>query len=178
MSSTTHMTAVGVRFVDVASQARTYTTIGSPVGELTLVGAAEVVSGLYMTQYLSLSARGQDWREDADTLPEARRQLEEYFAGERTSFDLALSVKGTQFQKQVWQQLLEIPYGETISYGQLADAVGAPRAFRAAGSANGRNQISVIIPCHRVIATGGKLGGYGGGLANKQFLLDLERRHR
>jgi len=102
-------------------------------------------------------------------------QLESYFAGERRHFDLPLDLRGTPFQKTVWGELLRIPYGETISYGQLATRIGNPAASRAVGSANGRNPISVIVPCHRVIGSGGKLTGYAGGLNCKNFLLQLER---
>jgi methylated-DNA-[protein]-cysteine S-methyltransferase len=102
-------------------------------------------------------------------------QLESYFAGERRHFDLPLDLRGTPFQKSVWRELTRIPYGETISYGQLATRIGNPAASRAVGAANGRNPISVIVPCHRVIGAGGKLTGYAGGLNCKNFLLQLER---
>jgi methylated-DNA-[protein]-cysteine S-methyltransferase len=105
---------------------------------------------------------------------EAARQLAEYFARTRRTFDLQLDLRGTPFQLQVWNGLLRIPYGETRSYGQLAATLGHPGAPRALGAANGANPVSIIVPCHRVIAAGGGLGGYGGGLERKRFLLDLE----
>ncbi len=103
---------------------------------------------------------------------------DEYFAGGRKDFDLPLCPRGTEFQKKVWSALREIPYGETRAYGEIAAAVGNPKAARAVGMANNRNPISVIVPCHRVIGSDGKLVGYGGGLDIKEFLLDLEREHR
>jgi methylated-DNA-[protein]-cysteine S-methyltransferase len=116
-------------------------------------------------------------RDDADpVLVEAARQLEQYFAGTRTRFELPLALEGTPFQRRVWDALLEIPYGATCSYAELARRIGSPAAVRAAGSANGANPIAIVVPCHRVIASGGGLGGYGGGLDRKQFLLALERQ--
>ncbi len=106
------------------------------------------------------------------------RQIEEFFAGERHTFDFPLAPKGTEFQKRVWAELLRIPFGETISYGELARRVGNPAASRAVGSANGKNPISLIVPCHRVIGSNGKLTGYGGGLELKEKLLDWERSVR
>jgi methylated-DNA-[protein]-cysteine S-methyltransferase len=114
--------------------------------------------------------------DDHPVLAEAARQLHEYFAGVRTRFDLPLALQGTPFQRRVWDALLEIPYGTTCSYAELARGIGAPKAVRAAGSANGANPIPIVVPCHRVIASGGGLGGYGGGLDRKQFLLALERQ--
>ena len=119
-------------------------------------------------------ARPADAVRDAAPLRAARRELEEYFAGERREFSLALEPAGTPFQMRVWQALRAIPYGETISYLELARRVESPRAFRAVGQANGHNPISIIVPCHRVIAADGSLGGYGGGLERKRFLLALE----
>jgi AraC family transcriptional regulator of adaptative response/methylated-DNA-[protein]-cysteine methyltransferase len=106
----------------------------------------------------------------------ARTQLAEYFRGERRDFDLPLDIRGTPFQEQVWRALLEIPYGQTWSYRDLAKRIGTPTATRAVGTANGRNRLAIVIPCHRVVNADGKLGGYGGGLWRKQYLLDLERR--
>jgi methylated-DNA-[protein]-cysteine S-methyltransferase len=110
-------------------------------------------------------------------LKRAAEQLRAYFAGELQSFDLPLDMQGTAFQKSVWQQLLEIPYGETRSYSFVARALGAPKAVRAVGAANGRNPMAIVVPCHRVIGAHGSLVGYGGGLEVKQFLLDLEARY-
>ncbi len=113
---------------------------------------------------------------DAAVLAEAARQLAEYFDGQRQDFDLPLALDGTAFQRRVWDALLGIGYGETVSYGQLADQIGRPTAARAVGLANGRNPVSIIVPCHRVVGSDGSLTGYGGGLDNKQRLLELERR--
>ncbi|HZN88571.1 MAG TPA: methylated-DNA--[protein]-cysteine S-methyltransferase [Thermoleophilaceae bacterium] len=109
-------------------------------------------------------------------LADTRRQLSEYFAGERTTFELPLSAGGTPFQQRVWRALAEIPYGETVSYGELAAAIGAPGAARAVGLANGRNPIPIVVPCHRVVGSDGRLTGYGGGLERKRVLLALEQR--
>jgi AraC family transcriptional regulator of adaptative response/methylated-DNA-[protein]-cysteine methyltransferase len=109
-------------------------------------------------------------------IDQARHELEEYFAGARTGFAVPLDVRGTEFQEQVWRELLRIPYGATISYEELAGRIGRARAQRAVGLANGRNRIPIIIPCHRVIQKNGQLRGYGGGLWRKQFLLDLEMK--
>lgn len=116
--------------------------------------------------------------EETPLIAQCRQQLDEYFAGKRKSFDLPLCPKGTEFQKKVWAALCEIPYGETRTYGEIAAAVGNPKAARAVGMANNRNPISVLVPCHRVIGSGGKLVGYGGGLDKKRFLLDLEQKYR
>lgn len=116
--------------------------------------------------------------EETPLIAQCRQQLDEYFAGKRKSFDLPLCPKGTEFQKKVWASLCKIPYGETRTYGEIAAAVGNPKAARAVGMANNRNPISVLVPCHRVIGSGGKLVGYGGGLDKKRFLLDLEQKHR
>ena len=108
----------------------------------------------------------------------AKTELTEYFAGQRKSFDLPLEPKGTAFQQSVWRALCEIPYGETVSYGQIAERIGNKKACRAVGMANNRNPIAIIIPCHRVIGAGGKLTGYAGGLDKKEFLLELEAQRR
>jgi methylated-DNA-[protein]-cysteine S-methyltransferase len=113
---------------------------------------------------------------DAAVLAEAAGQLAEYFDGQRQDFDLPLALDGTAFQRRVWHALLSIGYGETVSYGQLAGQIGRPTAARAVGLANGRNPVSIIVPCHRVVGSDGNLTGYGGGLDNKQRLLELERR--
>lgn len=115
------------------------------------------------------------WEEDADGLSEMTRQLDEYFAGGRTEFDLELTPRGTPFQLEVWRQLCLIPYGETISYGELAKRVNRPGAARAVGTANGQNPIAIIVPCHRVIGADGSLTGFGGGLPWKRWLLNREQ---
>ena len=148
-----------------------WTTMKSPVGTITLVADEEGLRGLW----LSGRERSMAGRRDDKALASVRAQLDEYFAGERADFDIPLSMHGTPFQLTVWDALRKIPYGETASYGEIAANIGQPGAARAVGSANGRNPVAIIVPCHRVIASGGKLGGYGGGLDRKQFLLDLER---
>lgn len=156
---------------------RTHTVMDSPIGPMTLTADDGRLSGLYMevSRYpLDPAERGE--RDDA-VLADAVGQLEEYFAGERTEFDLELSLAGTPFQQRAWKALQDIPYGETESYGELALRIGSPvSASRAVGLANGRNPVSIVVPCHRVIGSGGKLVGYGGGLERKQFLLDFEQR--
>jgi O-6-methylguanine DNA methyltransferase len=109
-------------------------------------------------------------------LDQLRAELADYFAGALSRFTVPLVIRGTPFQEAVWQELLRIPFGATCSYADVARAIGAPRASRAVGAANGQNRICILIPCHRVIASGGSIGGYGGGLDRKRFLLDLERR--
>jgi methylated-DNA-[protein]-cysteine S-methyltransferase len=112
---------------------------------------------------------------DDEAFAAAREQLAAYFAGERTDFDLPVTATGTPFQHEVWQALTEIPYGTTWSYGELARHIGKPAAVRAVGLANGRNHVSIVVPCHRVVGANGSLTGYGGGIERKRFLLDLER---
>jgi methylated-DNA-[protein]-cysteine S-methyltransferase len=151
-----------------------HTIVQSPIGELLLIGDGEALRGLYM-QEGKRPMRVQDfWRSAEEPFAEARTQLGQYFAGERTEFDLALDPVGSPFQRRVWRGLEAIPYGETLSYGELARRIDAPGEARAVGAANGRNPISVVIPCHRVIGADGSLTGYGGGLERKRFLLELE----
>jgi methylated-DNA-[protein]-cysteine S-methyltransferase len=151
-----------------------YTTVDSPIGELTLVGDEDGLAGLYMEVHRHGPARDPAWRRDHAPLAQAADQLEQYFAGERTEFDLPLAPRGTDFQLRVWQLLREIPYGETTTYGTLADRLGNPRTVRAVGLANGRNPISIVVPCHRVIGADGSLVGFGGGLERKRALLAHE----
>ena len=151
-----------------------YVDIDSPVGPLRLVADD---GGLRRIDFLKTKVKvDASWREDAAALKETLHQLRLYFAGELEEFDLVLAPEGTSFQLGVWHQLCKIPYGETISYGELAKRVGNPKASRAVGLANGSNPIPIIIPCHRVIGSNGKLTGYGGGLPIKEKLLALERR--
>lgn len=152
-----------------------YRTIDSPIGPLTLAGFGDVLTNLRMVDQTYEPNRA-DWIPDDRALPEAVEQLGAYFAGERTDFDIELSMAGTEFQRRVWQALTTIPYGETRSYGEIAEQVGAPGAARAVGLANGRNPIAIIVPCHRVIGASGSLTGYGGGLDRKRSLLELEKR--
>ncbi|MEX0834967.1 MAG: methylated-DNA--[protein]-cysteine S-methyltransferase [Nitriliruptor sp.] len=157
---------------------RVHTTIESPIGPLRLVATERVLSGLYMDAQRHLPDEASFGRPDPAPFADAALQLTEYFAGERTRFDLPLHLDGTDFQRRVWGALCDIPYGQTWSYGQLAEHIGSPGASRAVGLANGRNPISVIVPCHRVVGADGKLTGYGGGVERKQLLLDLERDRR
>ncbi|USQ76725.1 methylated-DNA--[protein]-cysteine S-methyltransferase [Ornithinimicrobium cryptoxanthini] len=158
-----------------------HSTTESPIGTLTLVTDGDALTGLYMESHRH-APDPQSWgpsRAPAESAPVVRAaisQLSAYFRGELTHFDLALAPSGTLFQKQVWEQLLRIPYGETASYGELAALLGNPGASRAVGLANGRNPISIIVPCHRVVGAAGQLTGYGGGLERKQVLLALEQR--
>lgn len=146
----------------------------SPVGALTLVSDGAALAGVYFESQKHgappAGPRGTD-----KIIDTARKQLDAYFAGRRKVFDLPLAPKGTAFQTRVWHALTKIPYGETVSYGAIANAIGSPKAVRAVGAANGRNPIPIIIPCHRVIGADGSLTGFGGGMARKELLLDLER---
>jgi methylated-DNA-[protein]-cysteine S-methyltransferase len=151
-----------------------YTTTESPVGELLLAGDAERLRGLHMQGGRRPAAVAADWKRADEPFAAVREQLGEYFAGERTEFDLPLAPLGTPFQERVWDALSRIPYGRTASYGEIARGLGDPGASRAVGLANGRNPISIIVPCHRVIGTDGKLTGYAGGVERKRFLLELE----
>ena len=152
-----------------------YTTVDSPIGELTLVGDEHGLAGLYMESQRYGPKRDPAWRHDPEALADAAEQLEQYFGGERTEFDLALAPRGTEFQLRVWGLLRDIPFGETTTYGALAQRLGNPRTVRAVGLANGRNPISIVVPCHRVVGSTGALTGYGGGMERKRMLLDLER---
>ncbi len=146
----------------------------SPVGELLAsADAAGQVTGLHFLDGRT-PARDAGWVRDERALAPLRRQLEEYFAGERREFELELAPSGSPFQLEVWRALRAIPYGETASYGEIAAEVGQPGAARAVGGANNRNPIAIVIPCHRVIGASGSLTGYGGGLPRKQQLLALE----
>jgi methylated-DNA-[protein]-cysteine S-methyltransferase len=159
---------------------RSHAVVGSPVGPLTLVAAGGARAGLYMTEqrHLPPSEIFGEPEEDPHVGPfaAAAEQLRQYFAGERTAFDLELTMDGTAFQRRVWAALQRIPYGQTISYGQLADRIGQPSASRAVGLANGKNPIGIIVPCHRVVGADGGLTGYGGGIGRKRYLLAHEQR--
>ncbi|MBB3901346.1 methylated-DNA-[protein]-cysteine S-methyltransferase [Methylobacterium brachythecii] len=150
----------------------------SPVGALTLVACERGLSAVLWENDDPLRVRLGSGNESPGhpVLADAKRQLTEYFAGRRRAFSLELDFRGTPFQQQVWQALLTIPYGETRSYGQIARQIGSPAAVRAVGAANGKNPISIIAPCHRVIGASGKLTGFAGGLQTKEFLLRLEGR--
>lgn len=152
-----------------------FTEMPSPIGRLKLFGTESAVSGVFMENHKGEFASLSDATRDAAPLSETRRQLEEYFAGERQEFSVELAAHGTDFQKQVWLALRAIPFGQTVTYGDIARQIGNPNAVRAVGLANGRNPISIIVPCHRVIGADGSLTGYGGGLERKRFLLALEK---
>ncbi len=159
----------------IAGEPQRWHRIDSPLGELLLVGDGRALTRLQMTpRDEDVPAGG---RHDPDTFADVEAQLDGYFAGELTEFDLPLAPHGSDFQLRVWGALLDIPYGETASYGAIATAVGRPDAVRAVGATNGRNPIAVIIPCHRVIGADGTLVGYGGGLPRKRLLLELEAEH-
>ncbi|HEY0123118.1 MAG TPA: methylated-DNA--[protein]-cysteine S-methyltransferase [Rhizobium sp.] len=153
-----------------------YTQMTSPVGQLKLVASHEGLAAILWDNdrpnRVPLTIVAEDERHPV--LLEAERQLRQYFAGERRVFDLPLDFSGTEFQKKVWQALLTIPFGETRTYTQIAEQIGAPRAIRAVGAANGRNPISIIAPCHRVLGAAGDLRGFAGGLERKTYLLGFE----
>jgi len=153
-----------------------YSEMQSPAGSLLLAADDAGLRQIIFMNGRDRTQPGRDWVLDRSAFAETIRQLEAYFAGGLESFNLPLAPQGTPFQLQVWRQLCEIPYGETISYGELARRIGNPKASRAVGLANGSNPIPIIIPCHRVIGSNGKLTGYGGGLPIKEKLLALERR--
>jgi len=159
---------------------RSHTVMDSPIGPLTLIAENGRLAGVHMeiTRYepdaatLGTAVGG----DDEPVLASAARQLDAYFDGDLTSFDLPLTLDGSQFQRTVWAALQDIPYGQTTSYGELAKRIGQPSASRAVGLANGRNPVSIIVPCHRVIGADGSLTGYGGGMDRKRFLLAHEQR--
>jgi methylated-DNA-[protein]-cysteine S-methyltransferase len=163
---------------------KTFSIYQSPVGPLLLSGDRHALTGLEFADGAASDqesaseatgfARRADWRRDDARFVEERRQLSEYFAGRRTTFDFPLVLAGNAFERRVWEALRAIPYGTTITYGELAARLGAPGAARAVGAANGRNPIAIVVPCHRVIGARGKLTGYGGGLARKRALLAHE----
>ena len=155
-----------------------YTTIESPVGKLILSGDGQSLTGVYICNEKHAPAIHDDWIRTESAFATAITQLNEYFSGIRFHFDLPIKPIGTEFQTRVWQRLCQIPYGKTCGYGELAKELGNPNASRAVGMANGRNPISIIVPCHRVIGANGSLTGYGGGLVAKKWLLEHEAAHR
>ena len=154
---------------------RTHTVVPSPIGPLTVVREDDALVRLAMSPPTGIDAEALGERSD-EGFDDVVRQLDEYFAGERTAFDLPLRPVGSEFELAVWGQLTTIPYGETRSYGFVAAAVGEPGGAQAVGAANGRNPLAIVVPCHRVIGANGSLVGFGGGLPRKRFLLDLEQR--
>lgn len=155
-----------------------YMIMESPIDPLLLTSDGKFLTGLYMEKEAQklLPGMKDGWQQDKNAAPfkEAITQLNAYFAGKLHEFNLPLKAAGTPFQEAVWQALTSIPYGKTVSYKDIAEQVNLPKAARAVGMANGRNPISIIIPCHRVIGTNGKLTGYGGGLHRKEWLLEHE----
>lgn len=154
---------------------RTHTIIDSPIDPLTLVANDGVLCGLFMDAQRHRPNDATFGERNSDGFDRVIEEINEYFNGQRTAFDIALAPFGNSFQHAVWNGLRTIPYGETISYGELALRIGKPGAARAVGMINGQNPISIIVPCHRVIGASGHLVGYGGGLARKEFLLGLEQ---
>jgi len=154
---------------------RYYDTIQSPIGDLMLISDGKALTGLYMNNQKHAARRAMAIR-DKKMLNHPREQLQAYLAGELREFELPLAAEGTPFQQRVWRALCDIPYGETISYGELARRIGQPTAARAVGLANGQNPISIVVPCHRVIGANGSLTGYGGGLERKRWLLAHESK--
>ena len=148
-----------------------FTVLPSPVGPLVLSGDGGALTGL---RFAGASPPPPGRRRDDDRFREEARQLDEYFAGERTGFDIPMRLEGASFDRRVWDALVAIPHGTTTTYGELAERIGAPGRARAVGSANARNPVAIVVPCHRVIGAGGKLVGYGGGLERKRALLAHE----
>ncbi|CAM5253429.1 methylated-DNA--[protein]-cysteine S-methyltransferase [Streptomyces narbonensis] len=151
-----------------------HTVVDSPYEPLTLVAVDGILSRIHMTGQRHRPPEETFGEPDPRPFGEAVRQLDAYFAGELTEFDLPLHLVGTPFQLRVWEELCRIPYGETRTYGELAEALGNPNASRAVGLANGKNPVGIVVPCHRVVGAGGSLTGYGGGLDRKQRLLAFE----
>ena len=155
---------------------KSYDTIKTPIGELMLVASDSKLAGIYFVGCDHLPVAHKQWQRHAKNpiFRQTKEQLEEYFAGKRTTFSVPLHFAGTDFQERVWRRIALIPYGKTISYAELARQAGNPKAIRAAGTSTGRNPLSIIIPCHRVIGKNGAITGYAGGLDKKQRLLQLE----
>ncbi|MEP6834068.1 MAG: methylated-DNA--[protein]-cysteine S-methyltransferase [Gemmatimonas sp.] len=157
-----------------------YIEVQSPIGFLVVTSEWDAITGLYMESHRHGPVNRGSWildaHEEREALRLARAQLQEYFAGARQLFSLPLAAQGSAVQKDVWRALTQIPYGETRSYGEIARQLGKPKASRSVGSANGRNPISIIVPCHRVIGSDGSLTGFGGGLERKEWLLAHESR--
>lgn len=151
-----------------------YTTVDSPLGELLLTMEGESLSGLYLEGGRKPAAVGPSWERAPHAFDEPRRQLNEYFLGDRTAFDLTVAIAGSPFQLRVWRALRQIPYGETLGYGELAALLGVPRAARAVGAANGANPLSIIVPCHRLVGASGAMTDYAGGVEAKRSLLEFE----
>ena len=154
-----------------------YAYTASPIGQLLLAGSADGLQVIGFPQGDKARRADSGWERYDEPFKKTARQLNEYFAGERREFELELTLEGTKFQVQVLEALRGIPYGETRTYRDIAEAVGRPKAVRAVGNANGRNPLPIVIPCHRVIGSDGSLTGFGGGIEAKRYLLELEQRH-
>ncbi len=154
-----------------------YEFLETPIGRLLLVADEQGLRHIDFPNANQEARVEPGWRRERRFLEAAIQQLEAYFAGDLKAFDLALAADGTPFRHKVWDELVRIPYGETISYGELARRIRQPSASRAVGHANGANPLPIVVPCHRVIGSSGKLTGFGGGLPTKQWLLEHERRH-
>lgn len=159
---------------------RYYDTFESPFGGMLLTASDDGLSGVYFDRQKHHPKRAGDWKHAPENarLKRAKRQLAEYFSGARKRFDLTLDPRGTDFQRAVWKAISGVPYGETISYGELARRAGFPEGARAAGAATGRNPIGIVVPCHRIVGSDGSLTGYAGGLERKRALLALESGER
>lgn len=153
-----------------------FSELDSPIGPLLLLGNNRALTGLYMRQHRHQRPTPPGCVENPHAFRDARAQLDAYFAGKLRAFELEVAGEGSSFQQRVWRELLQIPFGVTESYGALARRIGNPNASRAVGLANGKNPISIIVPCHRVIGANGSLTGYGGGLERKKWLLEHEQR--
>ena len=154
-----------------------YTYAASPIGQLLLAGSADALQVIGFPHGDKARRADIGWERYDEPFKKTARQLNEYFAGERREFELELAPEGTKFQVEVLEALRGIPYGETRTYRDIAVAVGRPKAVRAVGTANGRNPLPIVIPCHRVIGSDGSLTGFGGGIEAKRYLLDLEQQH-
>ncbi len=148
--------------------------LDSPIGPITLTASDGYLTGVHMHEQRHAPTASEEWVRDDEALRPVAEQLAAYFAGRLTRFDLPMRLSGTEFQQTVWCALRDIPFGETMSYGELARRVGRPGASRAVGLANGRNPVAIIVPCHRVIGSDGSLTGYGGGIDRKVWLLEHE----
>jgi methylated-DNA-[protein]-cysteine S-methyltransferase len=155
---------------------RYYDTFQSPQGQMLLLATEDGLSGVYFVGQKYFPEKEKKWQRDPDHAPlkQAKRELQEYFAGRRRQFEVALDPQGTPFQRSVWKAISKVAFGRTITYGELARRAGEPGSARAAGAATGRNPISVIVPCHRIVGSDGRLIGYAGGLKRKHALLALE----
>lgn len=154
----------------------THTVIESPIGRLTLVNEMGMLAGVYMSEHTHRPEPGRFGTKVDNGFDSVVRQIDEYFRGDRTEFTIPLALGGTPFQQEVWTALRTIPYGHTWSYRELAEVLGRPTAVRAVAAANGKNPVSIVVPCHRVVGSDGSMTGYAGGLERKRFLLDREKR--